>query len=118
MNHSNNQTNMQSTASLPGANPLLLSQLFGQMNPANKQSVLDPSNLDARTLSAITNREPASAGIMSGDYNGNGSAGDNIRGDNIGSTVNSLQFVGENSEASQKPATAQQESANSGQLDF
>lgn len=102
---------MQSTASLPGANPLLLSQLFGQMNPANKQSVLDPSNLDARTLSAITNREPATG-------NGNGSAGDTLRGDNIGSTVNSLQFVGENSEASQKPATAQQESANSGQLDF
>jgi len=111
MNHSNNQTSMQSTASLPGANPLLLSQLFGQMNPSNKQSVLDPSHLDARTLSAITNREPAPG-------NGNGGAGDNLRGDNIGSTVNSLQFLGENSEASQKPATTQQESANSGQIDF
>lgn len=101
-----NQANVQSTASLPGANPLLLSQLFGQMNPSNKQSVLDPSNLDARTLSAITSREPS------------GNAGDNIRGDNIGSTVNSLQFVGENSEASQKPGAAQPENANSGQIDF
>jgi hypothetical protein len=60
------------------------------MNQANKQSVLDPANLEALTALA-SNRETSASngGLMSGV-------------DNVSSAVNSLAFAGDGSDASQK----------------
>lgn len=73
------------------SNPLLLSHLLN-LNQPNKQSVLDPANLDARTLSALAQNHETSSS--------NTNLIANV--DNVSSAVNSLAFVGEGSEASQK----------------
>lgn len=71
------------------------------LNQANKQSVLDPSNLDTRALSALaqTNHETSSNG---------GNLMNNLGGGvetNVSSAVNSLAYVGDGSDASQKQST-------------
>ena len=75
----------QTTQSTLQNNPLLLSHLLNLNSQANKQSVLDTANLDARTLSALAqNHETSSMGNV----------------DNVSSAVNSLAFVGDGSDAS------------------